>query len=206
MPSLLKIFSFSDMYGGATKQCWQLHLLHSTNLIKIYHQKTARAISGLWQTWNIGCQPQIRLEMLVSEKVITATRIKCMYNFTFRQLWFLAESWHWRNLCSAFADALTSVCCRSDTQHGHDKGQRWPTFWEKPWANVNLMGHEERRKAPLKAWRFVQGIKRIVVLCSSKRGEKLQNATTEIINASHSLKPPTGGLATFFSPQRKNVK
>lgn len=88
MPSLLKIFSFSDMYRGATKQCWQLHLLHSTNLIKIYHQKTARAISGLWQTWNMACQPQIRLEMLVSEKVITATRIKCMYNFTFRQLWF----------------------------------------------------------------------------------------------------------------------
>lgn len=99
MPSLLKIFSFSDMYGGATKQCWQLHLLHSTNLIKIYHQKTAWAISGLWQTWNMACQPQIRLEMLVSEKVITATRIKCMYNFTFRQLWFLAESRRWRNLC-----------------------------------------------------------------------------------------------------------
>lgn len=102
MPSLPKIFSFSDMYGGATKQCWQLHLSHSTNLIKIYHQKTTRAISGLWQTWNMACQPQIRLEMLVSEKVITATRIKCMYNFTSRQLWFLAEPWRWRNLCSAF--------------------------------------------------------------------------------------------------------
>lgn len=42
--------------------------------------------ASLWQTWSI-CLPaqEIRSEMLVHEKVITVTRIECMYNITFRQ-------------------------------------------------------------------------------------------------------------------------
>lgn len=86
----------------------------------------------------MACQPQIRLEMLVSEKVITVTRIKCMYNFTFRQLWFLAEPRRRRNRCFSFADTPT----RCVQQVG-------PEVWVRQWLQgAHVLGEASCKCKP----------------------------------------------------------
>lgn len=205
MPSLLKIFSFSDMYRGAIKWCWQLHLSHSTNLIKIYHQKTAWAISGPWQSWNMACKPQIRLEMLVSEKVITVTRIKCMYSFTFRQLWFLVELRHWRDRCSAFANIPT--CCACVQQVG---AKAWPHVayvLGEASCKCKPCGLLGALKSSSESLRLCSRNQKIVALFCSNCGEKLQNAAAEIINVPHPLplKASYRRSCYLFSLQRENL-